>query len=146
MSDLPTGYRWATEAETEAHARGMLDAAIVVPRTTDSTGHPYTQDEADLAVPLSTSHLAKGPMPARVARALRADPPVTTDPPVVALILPDELSVDGKAEREPCAACGAQWREATEEDWAGLGITLRPGNMVRQHEDDCPIILAEGGD
>lgn len=46
-TDLPSGYRWATEAE--------MDRAdtIVVPRTADSEGHPYTQGEADLAVPVT---------------------------------------------------------------------------------------------
>lgn len=45
--DLPTGYRWANEEETENPPAG----AILVPLTTDSTGRPYAQDEADLAVP-----------------------------------------------------------------------------------------------
>ena len=45
MSDLPKGYRWATEDETDR------DDAISVKRTVDSQGNPYTGDEADLAVP-----------------------------------------------------------------------------------------------
>lgn len=53
-ADLPAGYRWATEEEcAEIAATGrttMLDEHIVVPRTVDSTGKPYTQDEADIAV------------------------------------------------------------------------------------------------
>ena len=52
-TDLPAGYRWATAAETERHA-GMprgLRGAIIVPRTVDSAGTPYTHGEADLAVP-----------------------------------------------------------------------------------------------
>lgn len=44
-TDLPAGYRWATEDETDR------PDAIIVKRTADSTGRPYTQDEADLAVP-----------------------------------------------------------------------------------------------
>jgi hypothetical protein len=44
-NDLPTGYRWATEDETDH------PDAIPVKRTADSTGRLYTQDEADLAVP-----------------------------------------------------------------------------------------------
>jgi hypothetical protein len=44
-TDLPAGYRWATEDETDR------PDAIPVKRTADSTGRPYTQDEADLAVP-----------------------------------------------------------------------------------------------
>lgn len=48
--DLPPGYRWATAEETmtEPHPFGT----IVVIRTEDSSGKPYTQGEADLAVPL----------------------------------------------------------------------------------------------
>lgn len=49
-SDLPTGYRWATAEETEAHLMTPNPDMIVVPRTTDCSGHPYTQGEADLAV------------------------------------------------------------------------------------------------
>ena len=45
--DLPAGYRWAREDEM------AREDAIVVPRTADSTGRPYTQGEADLAVPVS---------------------------------------------------------------------------------------------
>jgi hypothetical protein len=47
MNDLPVGYRWATADETEAN----LPDAIVVPRTLDSSGRPYIQGEADIAVP-----------------------------------------------------------------------------------------------
>ncbi len=51
--DLPEGYRWANEEECERWSFGTLDMeAIVVPRTVDASGKPYTQDEADLAVPL----------------------------------------------------------------------------------------------
>jgi len=45
-SDLPKGYRWATAEEVEAQMPGL----IVVPRTKDSTGRPYTQGEADIAI------------------------------------------------------------------------------------------------
>jgi hypothetical protein len=45
-ADLPAGYRWATAEETEMGVPG-----IVVPRTVDNTGKPYTQGEADIAVP-----------------------------------------------------------------------------------------------
>lgn len=51
LGDLPVGYRWASEYETEMHAAGKLPTAIVVKRTVDSNGVPYTQDEADVAVP-----------------------------------------------------------------------------------------------
>lgn len=50
-SDLPAGYRWATAEETEA---GHPDA-IMVKRSTDSTGRPYTEDEADVAVPIAST-------------------------------------------------------------------------------------------
>lgn len=53
-TDLPAGYRWATADECEQYATGNLSGAIVVPRTADSNGVPYTQDEADLAVPNAT--------------------------------------------------------------------------------------------
>ena len=45
-ADLPEGYRWAEEMEMDR------SDAIVVKRTFDSTGVRYTQDEADLAVPV----------------------------------------------------------------------------------------------
>jgi hypothetical protein len=52
-TDLPDGYRWATAEETEAY--GMNPAAfpamVVVVRTADASGVPYTQGEADLALP-----------------------------------------------------------------------------------------------
>ena len=53
-TDLPSGYRWATETETEAWTKDPLGhpEIITVPRTTDHTGKPYTEGEADLAVPL----------------------------------------------------------------------------------------------
>lgn len=50
MNDLPTGYRWATEEESERHGITPIPGAVVVPRTTDSQGRPYTDGEADLAV------------------------------------------------------------------------------------------------
>lgn len=52
--DLPPGYRWLNERESErygAHPEDMPDV-IVVRRTVDSTGVRYTQDEADLARPV----------------------------------------------------------------------------------------------
>ena len=52
-SDLPDGYRWANAEETEAY--GINPAAfpsmMVVIRTTDASGKPYTEGEADLALP-----------------------------------------------------------------------------------------------
>ncbi|NUS02023.1 MAG: hypothetical protein HOV97_05605 [Nonomuraea sp.] len=48
--DLPPGYRWATAAEAENWRKHP--EAIVVRRTVDSAGNPYTSDEADLAMPL----------------------------------------------------------------------------------------------
>jgi len=45
-TDLPAGYRWATFEEIER------PDAIVVPRTVDSNGTPYTDGEADIAVPV----------------------------------------------------------------------------------------------
>lgn len=44
--DLPPGYRWANENEMNR------PDAIVVLRTVDASGKTYTQDEADLAVPI----------------------------------------------------------------------------------------------
>lgn len=49
--DLPAGWRWATERETEAILGGANLEHRVIPRTVDSTGVPYTHDEADVAVP-----------------------------------------------------------------------------------------------
>lgn len=50
MSDLPSGYRWATADEAEDWEK--VPGIIVVPRTTDANGVPYTHGEADLAVPV----------------------------------------------------------------------------------------------
>jgi hypothetical protein len=52
MTDLPTGYRWATADETEAHMVAENPDMVVVPRTVDSSGTPYTEGEADLALPI----------------------------------------------------------------------------------------------
>jgi hypothetical protein len=52
MTDLPTGYRWATAEETEAHAVTENPMMVVVPRTVDADGTPYTEGEADLALPI----------------------------------------------------------------------------------------------
>lgn len=52
-TDLPEGYRWADESETERYTAGdPVPGTIVVPLTADSNGVLYTQDEADLAVPV----------------------------------------------------------------------------------------------
>jgi len=48
-TDLPFGYRWATEEEVEDPPEGW----ILAPLTTDANGRPYTQDEADVAVPIT---------------------------------------------------------------------------------------------
>jgi hypothetical protein len=48
-TDLPAGYRWATEEECEDWEN--VPGIISVPRTADINGVPYTQGEADLAVP-----------------------------------------------------------------------------------------------
>jgi hypothetical protein len=53
-SDLPFGYRWATEAETE----NMPEGWILVPLTQDVNGRPYTQGEADVAVPITLEDFA----------------------------------------------------------------------------------------
>jgi hypothetical protein len=50
MSDLPPGYRWASA--DEADNAENHPAMIVVHRTVDVNGFPYTHDEADLAMPL----------------------------------------------------------------------------------------------
>lgn len=55
--DLPSGYRWADADETERIAAGDLTDYIVVPRSTDSAGVPYTQGEADVAVPITDAGL-----------------------------------------------------------------------------------------
>jgi hypothetical protein len=57
--DLPKGYRWATELETEYFDK--IDGAIVVSRTEDSNGQPYTQQEADIAVPIRKFADVAGP-------------------------------------------------------------------------------------
>lgn len=51
-TDLPAGYRWATAHETDAHSVKPNPDMIVVPRTTDNKGQPYTGGEADLALPI----------------------------------------------------------------------------------------------
>jgi hypothetical protein len=50
-NDLPAGYRWATAEETEDWEN--VPGIIVVHRTTDANGKPYTHGEADLAVPIT---------------------------------------------------------------------------------------------
>lgn len=52
-NEPPRGYRWATEEETERWTNNpdALPEAITVPLATDSAGRPYTEGEADLAVP-----------------------------------------------------------------------------------------------
>jgi hypothetical protein len=52
-ADLPRGYRWATYVESELYAadHNNLAGAVLVKLSLDSTGAPYGQDEADLAVP-----------------------------------------------------------------------------------------------
>src|SRR3954468_14595853 len=52
VNDLPRGYRWATGPETEAHGVTPNPDMIVVPRTADASGKPYTHGEADLALPV----------------------------------------------------------------------------------------------
>jgi hypothetical protein len=52
MNDLPAGYRWATANECEIHGIEPNPEMIVVPRTADASGKPYTEGEADLALPL----------------------------------------------------------------------------------------------
>lgn len=58
-NDLPKGYRWANELESELYKK--IPGAIVVKRTADSNGQPYTQDEADIAVPLRKFAEVSGP-------------------------------------------------------------------------------------
>lgn len=56
MTDLPKGYRWATEDEFQRYLnRERIQGAVTVIRTVDSQGTPYTHEEADLAVPFSLS-------------------------------------------------------------------------------------------
>ena len=52
-TDLPEGYRWATADETEDYLVNpdRHPDMIVVHRTADAAGNPYTGDEADLAMP-----------------------------------------------------------------------------------------------
>lgn len=53
-NDLPKGYRWATEDEVERYAsdRYNYPEYRIVSRTTDSSGIPYRENEADIAVPI----------------------------------------------------------------------------------------------
>lgn len=46
LHDLPVGYRWATEDETER------PDAILVSRSVSADGTPYIHGEADVAVPI----------------------------------------------------------------------------------------------
>jgi hypothetical protein len=50
--DLPEGYRWATadECETFAADPGGHPEMIIVTRTADASGRPYTEGEADVAI------------------------------------------------------------------------------------------------
>lgn len=49
--DLPEGYRWATAEEAENWSDNPH--IIVVPRTVDANGIPYTHGEADFAIPIN---------------------------------------------------------------------------------------------
>jgi hypothetical protein len=50
--DLPDGYRWATadECETFAADPGGHPEMIIVTRTADASGRPYTEGESDVAI------------------------------------------------------------------------------------------------
>lgn len=52
ITELPAGYRWANEFETEKYLGdpNSLPHAILVHRSHDNQGIPYTNNEADLAV------------------------------------------------------------------------------------------------
>lgn len=53
MNDLPDGYRWATPVELDwLGRRDWPEPCRVIQRTVDAAGVPYTQDEADVAVPI----------------------------------------------------------------------------------------------
>jgi hypothetical protein len=52
IDDLPDGYRWATQDECEIYS---MDPAghpemIIVTRTVDASGRPYTEGESDIAI------------------------------------------------------------------------------------------------
>lgn len=49
MSDLPKGYRWATEDEMDR------DDVVWILLTKDSNGILYTGEESDAAVPVDSS-------------------------------------------------------------------------------------------
>jgi hypothetical protein len=53
-TDLPAGYRWATEDEMD-----RADA-IAVRRTADSAGRPYDNEEFDMAVPTTVTEYVSG--------------------------------------------------------------------------------------
>jgi hypothetical protein len=54
-TDLPFGYRWATSDEMEGD---LPEGWILVPLTQDANGRPYTEDEADVAVPITLEDFA----------------------------------------------------------------------------------------
>lgn len=95
-TDLPPGYRWATEDELEA------PGAIVVPRSADSNGVTYTQEEADIAVPV-TMHL----LTTREGNACGVDGPGDAD--INAVDCPACLAAhdgDGADDGPVCEECG----------------------------------------
>jgi len=52
-TDLPDGYRWATEEECYVLEGGQFPEEVrIVARTVDTLGRPYTEGEADIAVPI----------------------------------------------------------------------------------------------
>ena len=53
MTDLPAGYRWANEYETEV--KWQKDKMILVPITAYSDGTPAEEGTADVALPKSVS-------------------------------------------------------------------------------------------
>lgn len=52
VDDLPDGYRWATQDECEAYSvdPAAYPEIIIVTRTVDATGRPYTEGESDIAI------------------------------------------------------------------------------------------------
>jgi hypothetical protein len=54
VDDLPDGYRWATADECEAYsvAPSSYPQFIIVTRTVDTHGRPYTEGESDIACPI----------------------------------------------------------------------------------------------
>jgi hypothetical protein len=161
-TDLPEGYRWATEAETEEYGADPIThpEMLVVVRTADATGQPYTEGEADLALPATrlvpdfsmdvSGEYTGNPYPEqREYRITMAHDP--TDGAQMLVVDSGGAFVAEPLMITPELAEGIGWMAHTnhdlgayEDDWTlptGMGRTL---SWTLDTDGDILIVLSEG--